>query len=182
VADQFTTNFSIRPQNHGKFMERVASGMRRIIKRALTECRSMALKEVQEQTANAIPASDNGAVGAVASGALQKGWTVSIDEPTLTLNLQNPAANRQGDAYTRFIEGDREPGQTMPPPSRILLWLQQRYGKGDKRAAFLIARSIARRGLRRRKIVQSTREGTADKMRKVLYTRFQELIRQSAGK
>lgn len=181
MAGGFTTSFAVRPQNHGKFMERVASNMRRNIKRALTECRSIALQDVQEQTANAPPASPNGDRGAVASGMVKKSWTVSVDEPTLSIVLKNPAMNTKGKSYTGYIEQDRKPGEGMPPPAAILLWLQQRYGKGDKRAAFLIARAIKRRGLYRRKIVQSTRENTADKIKKVLYTRFAELIRNSSG-
>lgn len=181
MGSEFTTNFSVRPQNHGKFMERVASSMRRNIKRALTECRSIALQGVQEATQSAPPASDNGDVGAVASGALKKGWTVTVDEPTLYLQVSNTASNPKGLAYAGFIEQDRAPGLKAPPRAAILLWLQQRYGTGDARSAFLIARAIKRRGLRRRRIIQSTREGTADKIRKVLYARFQELIRASAG-
>lgn len=177
----FTTNFSVRPQNHGKFMERVASNMRGAIKRALTECRGLALDAVREATERAQPASPGGDQGAVASGAVKSGWQVTVDEPTLYLQLSNAAANPEGRAYTGFIEQDRFPGQKAPPTKAIELWLMQRYGKADKRAAFLIARAIKRRGLTRRKIVQSTREGVADRLRKVLYTRFAELIRNSKG-
>lgn len=181
MSDVFTTSFAVRPQNHGKFMERVASGMRRNIKRALTECRALALQAVIDATEAAPPASANGEVGAVATGTLRREWKAEVDEPTLSIMLHNGASNPKGLAYARYIEQDRAPGLKAPPTQAILAWLQARHGKGNPRQAYLIAQAIKRRGLTRRRIVQSTRQDSTAAIKKVLYARFQELIRKSSG-
>jgi hypothetical protein len=58
--------------------------------------------------------------------------------------------------YFKVQEFGRRPGRRMPPPSALLGWLRR---KGiDPRAAFVIARSIGRRGLKGRFYMRAARE------------------------
>lgn len=49
-------------------------------------------------------------------------------------------------AYAVVIEKGRTPGKRMPPVDAILLWTTRKLGIRDRGVAFVIARSIGRKG------------------------------------
>ena len=121
-------------------------------------CRSAALRVVRlmvERTRVAMPASDNGAEGAVNTGEFLRGWKwMAISYGARVMNDR---------PYSSVIEYGRRPGSKPPPPAPIQRWLQRRLGMDEKEAqsvAWLVARAIGYRGLRGRAILTGA-EATA---------------------
>lgn len=104
---------------------------------------------LQERTRSAKPMSPRGAVGAVNTGEFLRGWRwTGEDDGALLYNDRTDRGPIQ--------EHGRRPGARMPPKDVIETWLRQRAGmsaKEAKRAAYPVARAIARRGLWGRQIL-----------------------------
>lgn len=104
---------------------------------------------LQERTRSARPMSARGTVGAVNTGEFLRGWRwTGEDDGALLYNDRTDRAPIQ--------EHGRRPGSKMPPRDAIETWLRQRAGmnaKEAKRAAYPVARAIARRGLLGREIL-----------------------------
>lgn len=80
-----------------------------------------------------------------------------------TLVVYNRAKNPKNKYhYGVVIEGGRRPGARMPPPSHLERWVQDKTPQlvaqyGVKGAAFIVARSIQRYGIRPRPIMTATK-------------------------
>lgn len=108
------------------------------------------LPALHERTRKAQAASARGGVGAVNTGAYLQRWKASpVAGAGLGVMLynQHPAAS--------VIEGGRRPGG-FPPLKAVEQWARRRLSLSQAeaaRAAFPIARAIARRGLRPRSVL-----------------------------
>lgn len=62
--------------------------------------------------------------------------------------------------YGAFVEFGRKPGARMPPPSALIPWIRRHGGAGNpEAAAFLLARAIAKRGIKPRPYMQDGFKG-----------------------
>lgn len=108
-----------------------------------------ALPVLQRAGDNAPPASVGGSVGANHTGTYRRSWrTASIPGGARLFNLAR---------YADVIERGRRRGSAMPPLAAVERWakLKLHLSKDEaRRAAFPIARAIARRGLRGRYVMR----------------------------
>ena len=103
---------------------------------------------MQRRTETAVPASANGSEGAINTGGYRRQWRVAKIARGARLYNENPAAST--------IEGGRRAGGRMPPLREVERWARRRMGLSAdeaRRAAYPIARAIARRGLRPRRVM-----------------------------
>lgn len=105
---------------------------------------------VQTATDYAPPASDNGAYGAVNTGAYKGGWKWTL----------SPNGGRLYNArgYAANIEYGRLRGSAQPPLKAIERWARRRLGLSPaeaRRARYPIAAAIKRRGLKPRRVLTS---------------------------
>lgn len=113
---------------------------------------------MQTRGDNAVPASAHGQRGAFSSGQYRRLWR--FDLVPRGVRVYNVAP------YASVIDEGRRIG-AFPPLRVIQQWAQRKLGlsaKEAKRAAYPIARAIARRGLRPRRVLS----GGNDKMRKII--------------
>lgn len=100
-----------------------------------------------QRTREAKPASPNGAVGAVNTGGLARGWTsMKIDDGVRVLNPKQ---------HSPIAEYGRRPG-VLPPIKVIERWLIRRVGltkREAREAAWPVAMAIKARGLLGREIL-----------------------------
>lgn len=121
---------------------------------ALRGARAAGLRSVaalHKATGEAPPASKNGSKGAVNTGFYKRAWKSSM--------VADGSVVHNGATYAGVIEHGRRAGSRMPPTKMIARWIQRRLGKSEKEAAqmaFVVARSIAKRGLGPRKVLTST--------------------------
>lgn len=111
---------------------------------------------VQLATQTAPPASAHGSIGAVNTGAYRGAWQVEV----------SAAGGRiwNSQAYAGVIEYGRLKGAKPPPSREIELWAMRKLGlsaEEAKRAAYPIARAIAKRGLRPRRVLTSSNTKSA---------------------
>ena len=110
---------------------------------------SMRVRPVLDKaTSHAIRASDNGTEGAVNVGTYRRSWQTEVTPGRLAV------FNRS--SYAGIIEYGRRPGARMPPRAAVARWAQRTLGlsEADSRAAaFVMARAIAKRGLRARRVL-----------------------------
>jgi hypothetical protein len=103
---------------------------------------------VQANVLKAPPASAHGAVGAFNTGDYRRRWQYQLSSTGGRIFNNHPAAG--------VIEHGRRSGRKSPPPREIELWARRRLGLSAEeaaRAAWPIARAIAKRGLRARKVL-----------------------------
>jgi hypothetical protein len=97
---------------------------------------------------DAPPASPGGKQGANNTGAYRRGW--SAEATNDGARVWNKVK------YAGVIEHGRRKGARQPPQKPIAHWLQRRAGLSEeeaKRMAFVVARSIKRRGLQPRHVM-----------------------------
>jgi hypothetical protein len=128
------------------------------------------LHAAQDGTRHAPPANPAGigSGGAVDTGRFLRSWTLIVRVNTFSVINTAP--------YAGAVLGGRRPG-TAPPRAAIAAWARRRLGLSPKEAesaAFLIARSIGRRGLLARPILPAP---TA--MRKRLRVNISDAIRRA---
>jgi hypothetical protein len=122
-------------------------------KRGALSAALRAVSMMQTKTDHA-PSSDpggKGTGGAFNTGRFKASWKGSPADDGAFLFNEAP--------YAGVIEYGRRPGARMPPLAPIAQWAQRRLGlsEGDARAAaYLIARAIARRGLKARMILNAS--------------------------
>ena len=107
---------------------------------------------VEQQTDKAPRASANGSAGAVDTGNYKRSWKVS----RATIDNIRGVLITNSAAYMAVIERGRGLGKRAPPRDVIARWAQRRLGlpyKEAQRAAWPIARAIARRGLYARRVM-----------------------------
>ncbi len=103
---------------------------------------------VQMATVNAPPASPNGSIGAVNTGAYRMAWQYEL-WPT-----GGRIFNSKG--YAPIIEKGRRAGAKRPPIREMKLWAIRKLGLSEEEAesaAYAIANAIAKRGLIGRKVL-----------------------------
>jgi hypothetical protein len=126
--------------------ERFAPTVRRGLMSGALAC----LPILHERTRKAQAASSSGAIGAVTTGGYLQRWKSSLTAGAglgVVLYNQHPAAST--------IELGRRPGR-FPPTRAVEQWARRRLGLSQAeaaRAAFPIARAIARRGLKPREVL-----------------------------
>ena len=133
-----------------RYHEQLGKRLKPAIMRGVYAGAQRAVSYIVDQTRIAKPASEHGSVGAVNTGALLRGWKAR--------KLPNGAAIVQRKPYGSVVEYGRRKRSRFPPLQQIQRWIQRRLGKSAKEAkamTFVVARAIARRGLRARKILTS---------------------------
>lgn len=89
---------------------------------------------------------------AVFRGRLIRSWRISRGQRRAEMLIRNIAP------YADVVDGGRRPNSRMPPSSVLVPWIQQRFGVSRKQAqrlAYPVARAIARKGIRPRRIVEN---------------------------
>jgi hypothetical protein len=107
-----------------------------------------AVQTLQRATSIAPPASDRGSPGAVHTGQYKRSWRA--ERTTTGARVYNSAG------YAAIIEYGRRAGSRLPPTTLIARWAQRKLRLSPKQAAaaaFPIAKAIAKRGLRGRKVM-----------------------------
>ena len=121
-------------------------------KRGLVSAAARSIPILQGRTRTAPPANPSGVGvgGAVNTGRFLGAWRSHA--------IAGGAEVRNDAPYAAIIEGGRRAGAAMPPRHVMVAWAQRRLGlsvKEAKRIAFVLARAIARRGLKPRKILEN---------------------------
>jgi len=84
-----------------------------------------------------------------------EGWTIQI----------------LGEKYLEFVDKGRKPGK-QPPIAPILKWIQSKpikfIGKTDKQAAFLIARSIGKKGIVPTNVINKSVKKILDNLQEII--------------
>ena len=109
----------------------------------------------------------------VNTGALRQAWGVRYkgNAHVVIGEISNPLA------YAPVMEFGRRPGQTQPPTAPIALWIERKgIASGDEAEAlaYVIARSIGRRGIAGRKMLTRT----LDRLEPVIDEWFRSLPQQ----
>jgi len=120
-------------------------------KRGLVSAAARSIPILQGRTRTAPPANPGGVGigGAVDIGSFLGAWRSQL--------IEGGAEVRNDAPYSAVIEGGRRAGAAMPPRKVMAEWAQRRLGLSAaeaKRIAFVLARAIARRGLKPRKILK----------------------------
>lgn len=133
-----------------KYLKGLPKALRQSVVKGIRVGANRAIAIAQAAGDNAPPASDNGKRGAFDTGNYRRRWRViNVSDGALLVNTA---------AYANIIRRGRRPGRRMPPLKVIQKFAERRLGlskKEAKRAAFPIARAIARRGLRARNVPDS---------------------------
>lgn len=128
-------------------MKRLGKQFRPTVIRGIRAGALRTLPILQQSTRTAPAASKEGKTGAVDTGNYLRRWT--------TRPLANGVEIVNTAAYSGVIEEGRRPGR-FPPLADIERWAKRRLhltAEQAREAAFPIARAIARRGLKPRKVM-----------------------------
>ena len=90
------------------------------------------------------------------SGRLRNSIGSSVSISTSQI-IGKVGSTLRGELYPSVIEGGRRPGAAMPPPDKLTRWVQLRLRVPANQArgvAFTVARSIARKGIKGRRMLQ----------------------------
>ena len=145
------TTLHIDPKELGAWYRKLGPRMNKAALRGAKRGGLHAVSTLQRATSRATPANPGGVGtgGAVNTAFYKRAWK---SEPTSTgVRVYNAAR------YSSIIEYGRRPGK-FPPLAVIRDWAQRRLGlsrKEAERAAFPIARAIAKRGLVPRKVLSN---------------------------
>ena len=135
----------------GKYLRNLQKNLVPAAVRGIHSGAARGVTVVQEAVTKAPPASPNGSVGAFNTGQYRAAWRWS--------KLPGGGATIfNGKKYAGIIEDGRRAGAKPPPRAVIAKWAQRKLGltrKQAEAAAFPIARAIAKRGLRPRRVVAS---------------------------
>lgn len=140
---------NIDPKELGPYYKKLGARLNKAALRGARRGGLRAVSTLQRATSKAIPANPGGVGtgGAVNTAFYKRAWK---SQPTPTgVRVYNAAR------YSSIIEYGRRPGK-FPPLAVIRDWAQRRLGlsaEEAKRAAFPIARAIAKRGLVPRKVM-----------------------------
>lgn len=96
-----------------------------------------------------------GKAGKKATGNLINSISFNTDIPSLTIQIL-------GLDYLKWVDKGRKPG-IAPPVSKILPWVKLKkikFGKSDLQTAFIIARSIAKKGIKPANVISKSKKAT----------------------
>lgn len=147
-----SVTLNIEPKELGQWYRKLGPRMNKAALRGAKRGGLRAVAILQRATSAAGPANPGGigTGGAVNTAFYKRAWK---SEPTPTgVRVYN------GARYSSIIESGRRPGK-FPPLAVIRDWAQRRLGlsaEEAKRAAFPIARAIAKRGLVGRKVMATS--------------------------
>lgn len=125
-----------------------SNGVDSAISRGIHSGIMRALPIVQAATVNAMPASPNGSIGAVDTGAYRQAWAFELWPTGGRIFNTRP--------YAGVIEGGRRAGSKRPPTRALKLWAMRKLGLSEEEAesaSYAIANAIAKRGLAGRKVL-----------------------------
>ena len=103
------------------------------------------------QAARAVLVRESDAAGAVNYGTYRRAWTATVITDD-KIHLENACG------YGGIIEGGRRAGARTPPRAALAAWAMRKLhldASQAKTAGFLIARAIAKRGLKPRRVMAS---------------------------
>lgn len=180
-------NFRVQFNELGNYEAALGKAFKPAVSKALKKAARNTVDLYKYGTRNAPPASPNGSTGAVASGRFLRSWKVQPTSDQYTVHVFNEADH----AYN--VEEGRKAGSAMPPVSEIAAWvLKKGLGKKqgrDKRGrfmsknvraiAFLIARAIARRGLKGRHIVKTYENSARTRANQLLRDGLDEAMKKA---
>lgn len=125
---------------YGQHQARVAAGMRGAMERALARAGAQGVGLLRSATR---------ARGIRDLGGFERGWAVR-QSSWQQLRFYNSSP------YAPFVENGRRAGARMPPPAALVPWVERHFGVTGAAArglAFVIARRIAQRGIRARRVL-----------------------------
>jgi hypothetical protein len=143
----------------GQWLEKLGEDMPRVSRLGFIAAGMRILPLLHDRTRTAVPASTGGGDGAFNTGMYLRAWK-SVPVPD-GLRIYN--ASR----YAGVIEFGRKPGSLRPPLAPLALWAQRKLGLTKveaKSAAWGIAMSIKKRGLKPRRVMT----GALPRMRKLV--------------
>jgi hypothetical protein len=116
-----------------------------------------AVAEVERQTVPRTPSN---------TGALRGAWTTRVTRGSRSVKgeVMNPKE------YAIVMEKGRRPGARMPPVSAIQYWVTRKFGVSGKEAeslAFVIARSIGRKGIKGHKMLEEGYEAAEPTVKRI---------------
>lgn len=135
---------------YARYLGRIAGELPTAARRGLLSAAYRTQAKAQDATRQAPPASHRGSPGAVSTGNYLRSWKVAPTERGAVLRNWAP--------YAGIIERGRRAGAPMPPPQALARWAQLKLGLSRKEAesaGWAMAREIARRGLRPRRVLAS---------------------------
>lgn len=150
-----STVIRLDPKQLADWYRRLGKSLPAAARRGAIRGALRAVQTLQKATGTAPPANPNGVGvgGAVNTGYYKRAWKHEA--------LPDGARVYNAAPYAGVIEHGRRIGRT-PPLDAIQDWAQRRLGlsrKEAKRAAFPIARAIAKRGLVARKVLENSLPG-----------------------
>ena len=177
-----------RPVNLGKFQKALGKETKRIVMEVTREWGAQMVRELRYRT---------DILGAVHKRRLLRGWVAQRQTPT-RMRVFNRAK------HTVFVENGRRKGAKMPPEAPILRWVREKgmvgsssrrrskktgkFLKGtvrqqEKAIAFLIRRSISRKGIKAKRILSDRkfRSKMTSKLRDMLRDELQKAMKRAAN-
>ncbi len=88
---------------------------------------------------------------------------------------------RSNNLQAVFSQRSRGADKKMPPPRRIRRWLIRMGGDPSPAVAFLVARSIGRRGTTGRPVMQAAYDAKSSMVRELFMNALREAVRKIAG-
>ena len=164
------------PSEYARWLGRLGGRMDSAVRRGLVVASMRVLPVADRATKRAEPASEHGSVGAVNYGIYRRAWQTEVTPGRLAVY------NRT--AYAGVIEYGRRAGTRMPPRDAIARWAQRKLGLAEsdaRTAAFVMARAIARRGLRARRVLGGAVQEMGDIVREELSKSFARTLEAKGG-
>jgi len=145
------TSVTLSLKDLGTSYKVIGTGMVNAAKRGALRGALRAVSTLVIATGQASPANpgNKGQGGAVNTGHYKRSWKAE--------RMSDGARVHNTAPYASVIESGRRAGSAFPPIKLIERWAQRRLGlspKEAKAAAFPIARAIAKRGLKGRKVME----------------------------
>lgn len=144
------TTLKIDIKDYPGFYKKLGPRMLVAAKRGALRGGMRAVTTLHKATRDAGPANPQGVGtgGAFNTGEFNRAWKAEGTDYGARVYNDRP--------YAGVIEGGRRPGSRFPPMKLVARWAQRRLGLSEKeaaRAAYPIAKAIAKRGLKGRKVM-----------------------------
>lgn len=155
-----------------RLIARIGDRARQAVRQGVVDGAWRCVPLLQQRTEQAPPASAHGAPGAFNTGEYRAHWSVRP--------IQDGAAVFNDRGYAPVIDGGRRAGAPMPPKRAIEQWAMRRLGLSGaeaRQAAYPIARAIARRGLRPRRVLSGALQQMQQLVARSIRDRLLEAVR-----